>query len=143
MGVHQLDIALSDKLSQPPCIAAHFERGFRIQGHLDDFRARAPRFAGENRAQNLALVDGLRAVADAYGATVAQVAIAWVLGRGKHIVALVGARTREQLHEALGAQELELSADDLAALERAVPPDAAAGERYPEPQMATLDSERG
>jgi aryl-alcohol dehydrogenase-like predicted oxidoreductase len=122
-----------------------------ISGHFaaerqlapNDFRARAPRFADANRAHNLALVDGLRAVADAYGATVAQVAIAWVLGRGKHIVALVGARTREQLHEALGAQALELDADDLAALERAVPPDAAVGDRYPEPQMATLDSERG
>ncbi len=69
-------------------------------------------------------------------------AIAWVLGRGEDIVALVGARTREQLQEALGAQQLRLDAEDLAALERAIPPEAAAGERYPEPQMATLDSER-
>jgi aryl-alcohol dehydrogenase-like predicted oxidoreductase len=85
----------------------------------------------------------LREVADASGVTVAQVAIAWVLSRGEDIVALVGARTRERLHEALGALEANLDADDLAALERAVPPDAAAGDRYPEAQMAVLDSERG
>jgi aryl-alcohol dehydrogenase-like predicted oxidoreductase len=122
-------------------ISGHFAAERELAAN--DFRARAPRFASENRAQNLALVDGLRGVADAYGATVAQVAIAWVLGRGKHIVALVGSRTREQLHEALGAGQLELDADDLAALELSIPPDAVVGDRYPEPQMATLDSERG
>jgi aryl-alcohol dehydrogenase-like predicted oxidoreductase len=122
-------------------ISGHFDAGRELAAN--DFRARAPRFAGENRAHNLALVDGLRGVADAYDATVAQVAIAWVLGRGKNIVALVGSRTRAQLHEALGAEQLELDAEDLAALERAIPADAAVGARYPEPQMATLDSERG
>jgi aryl-alcohol dehydrogenase-like predicted oxidoreductase len=121
-----------------------------ISGHFDaeralaptDFRSRAPRFSDANRARNLALVEGLRALAEAKGATVAQIAIAWVLARGEDIVALVGARTRERLEEALGAEQLELDADDLAALDRAIPPDAAAGERYPEPQMASLDSER-
>ncbi len=122
-------------------ISGHFAAERELAAN--DFRARAPRFAGENRAHNLALVEGLRGVADAKGASVAQVAIAWVLGRGKDIVALVGSRTRAQLHEALGAEQLELDADDLEALERAIPPDATAGDRYPEPQMATLDSERG
>ena len=107
-----------------------------------DFRAHAPRFSRENRARNLALVDALREVAEARGATVAQIAIAWVLARGEDVVPLVGARTRERLDEALGALEIELDADDLAALERAVPPGAVAGERYPEAQMAVLDSER-
>jgi aryl-alcohol dehydrogenase-like predicted oxidoreductase len=107
-----------------------------------DFRAHAPRFSAEHREQNLALVDGLRTIADAKGASVAQVAIAWVLAQGEEIVALVGSRTRERLAEALGALELELSAEDLAELERAVPADAAAGERYPAHGMATLDSER-
>ena len=73
----------------------------------------------------------------------AQLAIAWVLARGDDIVPLVGARTRERLHEALGALQVTLSADDLAAIERAVPPDAAAGDRYAAAQMAMLDSERG
>jgi aryl-alcohol dehydrogenase-like predicted oxidoreductase len=122
-----------------------------ISGHFSsdrsfargDFRAFAPRFQRENLDHNLALVDELRGIAEAKDATVAQVAIAWVLARGEDIVPLVGARTRERLSEALGALELELTEDDLAAIERAVPPDAAAGDRYPSEQMAILDSERG
>jgi aryl-alcohol dehydrogenase-like predicted oxidoreductase len=121
-------------------ISGHFSADRELAGN--DFRAHAPRFSGPNRARNLALVDALRTLAQSTGATVAQVAIAWVLSRGQDIVALVGARTREQLHEALGALELELAADDIAALERAIPPDAAVGERYPAQQMAVLDSER-
>jgi aryl-alcohol dehydrogenase-like predicted oxidoreductase len=107
-----------------------------------DFRSRAPRFAGENLDRNLALVESLRAVADAKGVSVAQVAIAWVRSRGDDIVPLIGARTRERLCEALGALDVELSAEDLERIERAVPPDAAAGSRYDERQMAHLDSER-
>jgi aryl-alcohol dehydrogenase-like predicted oxidoreductase len=107
-----------------------------------DFRSLSPRFQGENLEHNLALVDALRAIADDRGATVAQVAIAWVLAQGEDIVPLVGARRRDRLHEALGALELQLTPDDLAAIESAVPPDAAAGSRYPEPAMAALDSER-
>jgi aryl-alcohol dehydrogenase-like predicted oxidoreductase len=107
-----------------------------------DFRSRAPRFAGENLDRNLELVEALREVADAVGASVAQVAIAWVRSRGEDIVALIGARTRERLGEALGALDVALSAEDLERIERAVPPDAAAGSRYDERQMAHLDSER-
>ena len=107
-----------------------------------DFRGSAPRFTGPNLDHNLALVEALRAVADAKGATVAQLAIGWVLSRGPDIVPLVGARRRDRLAEALGALSLELTGDDLAAIERAVPAGAAAGDRYHAPQMATLDSER-
>jgi pyridoxine 4-dehydrogenase len=107
-----------------------------------DFRKYLPRFSGENLDRNLSLVESLRAVADAKDATVAQVAVAWVLSRGDDIVPLVGARRRDRLAEALGALELDLRPDDLAAIERAVPRDAAAGERYDEHQMALLDSER-
>ncbi|HET6231367.1 MAG TPA: aldo/keto reductase [Longimicrobiaceae bacterium] len=107
-----------------------------------DFRAHSPRFSGENLAHNLGLVDALRGIAEAKGATVAQVAIAWVLAQGGDIVPLIGARRRDRLTEALGALDLELSADDLAEIERAVPADAAAGDRYAPQQMAMLDSER-
>jgi pyridoxine 4-dehydrogenase len=107
-----------------------------------DFRTSAPRFTGENLERNLALVETLRAVAQEKGATVAQLAIAWVLSRSEDIVPLVGARTRDRLAEALGALELELMADDLARLEEAIPTGAAAGERYHTQQMAILDSER-
>lgn len=106
-----------------------------------DFRASAPRFSGENLDRNLALVEALRAIAEAKRATPAQVAIAWVLTRGDDIVALVGARRRERLMESVAAIDLELTAEDLAAIERAIPAGAAAGERYQAPQMATLDSE--
>ena len=108
-----------------------------------DFRSRAPRFSAENRERNLALVEPLRELAARHGATVAQLAIAWVLSRGEEIVPLIGARTRERLAEALGALDLELDGAALSDLERALPADGAAGERYPAPQMATLDSERG
>ena len=107
-----------------------------------DFRASAPRFTGENLARNLELVDALAAIADAKGATVAQLAIAWVLSRGGDVVPLVGARRRDRLQEALGALQLELAADELARIEAAVPRDAAAGERYHDAQMGSLDSER-
>ncbi|MGZ5326677.1 MAG: aldo/keto reductase, partial [Solirubrobacterales bacterium] len=107
-----------------------------------DFRSHAPRFTGENLDRNLELVEAIRAVAVAKGASVAQVAIAWVLSRGEDVVPLVGARRRERLEEALGALELELTEEDLDAIERAVPAGAAAGERYDDQQMAVLDSER-
>jgi aryl-alcohol dehydrogenase-like predicted oxidoreductase len=108
-----------------------------------DIRARMPRFRPENLGRNLALVDALRELAAAKGATVAQLAIAWVLARGEDIVPLVGTTRRDRLAEAVDAVQLELGEDDLAAIERAVPPGAAAGDRYDERQMAMLDSERG
>lgn len=108
----------------------------------NDFRRMSPRFQGENLQRNLDLVDALRGVAEARGVTVAQVAIAWVLSRGEDIVPLIGARRRERLDEALGALDVSLTDDDLAAIEAAVPPGAAAGARYPEQQMGMLDSER-
>ena len=108
----------------------------------NDFRGHAPRFSGENLDRNLSLVEALRAVAAAKGATVARVAIAWVLSRGPDIVPLVGARRRDRLAEALGALELDLTPGDLAEIERAVPPGAAAGDRYDAHGMKTLDSER-
>jgi aryl-alcohol dehydrogenase-like predicted oxidoreductase len=107
-----------------------------------DMRAHMPRFRRENLERNLVLVEALRTIAEAKGVTVAQIAIAWVLARGEDIVPLVGTTRRDRLAEAIGALELELSEDDLAAIERAVPPGAAAGGRYDERQMAMLDSER-
>jgi aryl-alcohol dehydrogenase-like predicted oxidoreductase len=107
-----------------------------------DFRSHSPRFSRDNIDRNLQLVDALRAVAEAKGATPAQAAIAWVLSRGEDIVPLIGARRRDRLAEALGALELDLDADDLATIEQAVPADQAAGERYDPRQMAHLDSER-
>ncbi|MFE9770737.1 aldo/keto reductase [Streptomyces sp. NPDC005931] len=121
-------------------ISGHFSADRHLAAH--DFRAHSPRFQGENLRHNLKLVEALREIAWHKGVTVAQTAIAWVLSRGEDIVPLVGARTRERLEESLGALDVVLDAADLAAVEEAVPADAAAGERYAAPQMADLDSER-
>ena len=107
-----------------------------------DLRAHSPRFQGDNLTHNLALVEALRAVADAKGATVAQIAIAWAASRGTDIVPLIGARRRDRLAEALGSLDVRLTAEDLGAIEAAVPAGSAAGDRYAAAQMASLDSER-
>lgn len=107
-----------------------------------DFRAHSPRFQAENLEHNLALVDALARIAAAKGVTVTQIAIAWVLSRGAEVFPLIGARRRDQLAESLAALDVTLSASDLAAIEKAIPPGAAKGERYPSAGMATLDSER-
>jgi aryl-alcohol dehydrogenase-like predicted oxidoreductase len=108
-----------------------------------DIRNLLPRFTAGNVDRNLALVEALRAVAAAKRATVAQVAIAWVLSRGHDIVPLVGARRRDRLSEAVAALDLVLTPKDIVELQQAVPPDAAAGTRYDARQMGMLDSERG
>src|SRR4249919_2605671 len=107
-----------------------------------DFRASAPRFTGDNLDRNLELVDALGSIAAARGATVAQVAIAWVMSRGADVVPLVGARRRDRLSEALGATDVDLDPEDLARIETAIPANAVAGDRYHAEQMAILDSER-
>lgn len=107
-----------------------------------DFRGVSPRFQAGNVDRNLALVEALRQVADRLGASVAQVAVAWVASRGEDIFPVIGARKRAQLAESLGALDVKLSASDLAAIEKAVPKDAAAGGRYAEAQLAHLDSEK-
>jgi aryl-alcohol dehydrogenase-like predicted oxidoreductase len=121
-------------------ISGHFTADRQLAAN--DFRALSPRFQGENLQHNLSLVEALRKIAEQKGVSVAQIAIAWVLARGEDIVPLVGARSRNRLTEALGALDVTLDAADLTAIEEAVPADAAAGERYPEAQMAHLDSER-
>ncbi|KKD03622.1 aldo/keto reductase [Streptomyces sp. WM6386] len=125
-----------------------------ISGHVTagqqyaatDWRAHSPRFQSDNLQHNLTLVESLRKIAEQKGVSVAQIAIAWVMSQGPRqgtaIVPLIGARTRDRLGEALGALDVTLDAADLAAIEAAVPADAAAGERYAPALMAMLDSER-
>ncbi|WP_411884644.1 aldo/keto reductase [Polaromonas sp. YR568] len=111
-----------------------------------DYRAHLPRFTGDNAAKNQQLVDVLQQLAAGLGATASQVAIAWVLARGKALgvdmVALVGSRTLKQLDESLGALKLTLGNEDLKRIEAALPADAVAGTRYAAEQMAHLDSEK-
>jgi aryl-alcohol dehydrogenase-like predicted oxidoreductase len=108
-----------------------------------DFRSSLPRFRGENLARNQRLIDELRKIASEKGMTPSQLAIAWVLAKGSSIVPVIGARKRRQLTEALGALQFELSEDDIASVEGAIPAAAVAGTRYDEHQMKMLDSERG
>jgi len=121
-------------------ISGHWTKDQAMNGR--DFRNTGPRFQGQNLDANLALVEALRAVAESKGVTTAQAAIAWVAAQGDDIVPLIGARRRDRLTEALGALEVRLEPDDLAAIEGAVPKGAAAGDRYATALMAHLDSER-
>ncbi|MGH3186006.1 MAG: aldo/keto reductase [Streptosporangiaceae bacterium] len=107
-----------------------------------DPRARFPRFRDQNHAANLELLAALEAIADAHAVSAAQLAIAWVASRGTDIIPLIGTKRRNRLSEALQALDLTLSADDLAAIEAAVPAEAVAGDRYDAAQVAALDSER-
>ncbi|MFG1274241.1 aldo/keto reductase [Xanthobacter flavus] len=115
---------------------------YQASGTASDFRAHSPRFQSENVAENLKLVEALRQVAQARGASVAQVAIAWVAAQGADILPLVGARRRDRLAEALGSLDVTLDAAALAAIEAAIPKGAAKGARYAAAQMEMLDSER-
>jgi aryl-alcohol dehydrogenase-like predicted oxidoreductase len=107
-----------------------------------DVRAYFPRFSREHLGNNLRLAEALKNLAAEKEIGPAQLAIAWVLAKRKDIVPVIGARTRTQLNEAIGALDVVLSPEDIARVETAVPPSAAAGTRYAEPQISHLDSER-
>lgn len=97
-----------------------------------------PRFQGDNLATNLALVEEVKELAAAKGITPGQLALAWVLAQGDDVVPIPGTKRVKYLEENAAAVAVELSEDDLAALERAVPKGAAAGDRYGD--MSTIDA---
>jgi aryl-alcohol dehydrogenase-like predicted oxidoreductase len=107
-----------------------------------DFRARLPRFTGENRERNQRLVEALRGLAAEKGVSPTQLAIAWVLAKGPSIVPVIGARTRAQLTESFAALEVSVTSSEVDRLEAAIPASAVAGSRYDDHQMRNLDSER-
>ena len=104
----------------------------------DDFRRSNPRFMGQNFQRNLDLVDRVESIARRKGCTPAQLALAWVLAQGNDIVPIPGTKHRARLEENVAAVGIELSADDLRELERAAPRGAAAGDRYTEAGMRSL-----
>ena len=106
-----------------------------------DLRAHLPRFTGGNVTQNDKVVEELKQLAADKGVTPAQLAIAWVLAKGRRIIPVIGARTRKQLSESLAALRVKLSAADLARIEDSVRPSDIAGTRYDSRQMAMLDSD--
>ncbi len=103
----------------------------------DDFRRQNPRFAGDALAANLALVDRVRALAERIGATPGQLALAWVLAQGADVVPIPGTKRVSYLQENVAAAAIELTDSDLAELEKAIPLDAVAGERYLD--MSSID----
>ena len=104
----------------------------------DDYRRQHPRFMNENFQQNLDLVHRVEAVAKDKGCTPAQLALAWVLAQGDHIVPIPGTTSGRHLQQNLQAAEIELSDEDLRRIDDAFPAGAAAGARYPERGMATV-----
>jgi aryl-alcohol dehydrogenase-like predicted oxidoreductase len=106
----------------------------------DDFRRNHPRFTGENFARNLDLVEQVRELAASKGATPSQLAIAWVLAQGDDVVPIPGTKRRSYLEENLGALEVELTPEDLAAIEQVTPRGSVAGERYNPEMMAYVDA---
>lgn len=109
---------------------------------MRDLRAHLPRFSGANLERNQTLVEALRRLAVEKNATAPQLAIAWVLAKGQGLVPLIGARSRTQLAESLGALQVALSPADVERIEAALPSSAVSGTRYDEHQMRMLDSER-
>jgi aryl-alcohol dehydrogenase-like predicted oxidoreductase len=104
-----------------------------------DLRRDLPRFQGENLACNLAVVEQLQRLANEQGATLSQLAIAWLLAQGDDIVPIPGAERRRWLEENARAVEVRLTPEDLAAIERVAPRGVAAGERYGPAGMAYVN----
>ena len=105
----------------------------------DDYRRNQPRFQGENFQKNLDLVHHIEQVAKQKGCTPTQLALAWLLARGDDIVPIPGTKQRKYLEENVGAVDVSLSADDLARIDAIAPKGAAAGTRYPEAGMKTIN----
>lgn len=106
---------------------------------LDDFRRNNPRFQGENFEKNLELVARVKEMAAEKGCTPAQLALAWVLAQGKDVVPIPGTKRRQYLEENVGAVDVEITPEDLERIDEISPKGAAAGARYAEAGMATVN----
>jgi aryl-alcohol dehydrogenase-like predicted oxidoreductase len=99
-------------------------------GADDDFRANSPRFQGENRERNLERVNRAKEIAEEVGCTPAQLALAWLFHQGEDVVPIPGTRHPSRLEENAAAVDIELTGEQLRALDEAFPPGATAGDRY-------------
>ncbi len=104
-----------------------------------DYRRNDPRYTGENFDRNVAAAEKVNAVAEAKGVKPGQIALAWLLAKGDDIAPIPGTKRRTYLEENVAAADIRLSADDVAALDAALPPGSIAGPRYTENQMAMVD----
>jgi aryl-alcohol dehydrogenase-like predicted oxidoreductase len=105
----------------------------------NDFRRHAPRFQGENFDKNLALVDKIEEIAKEKNCTASQLALAWVMAQGEYIFPIPGTKRIKYLEENVGALQVKLDAKDIETIDAVLPKDAAAGLRYPETSMHTLN----
>ncbi|MDH5354058.1 MAG: aldo/keto reductase [Gammaproteobacteria bacterium] len=125
---------------------APLSRGL-LSGHItsldglgeNDRRRDMPRFQGDNLGSNLAMVDAVGDIASSKGVSTAAISIAWVLARGDDVIPIPGCSRRETLKDSLTALDIQLSNDDLAAIETALDADRIIGTRYPEKQMQRLE----
>ena len=105
-----------------------------------DYRlAGNPRFTDGALEKNLTLVDRIATIAKEKGATPGQIALAWVMAKGDDIIPIPGTKKTARLDENIGASQLSLSADDMAAIESAAPPAEVAGDRYAAASATTLN----
>ncbi|MDJ0717418.1 MAG: aldo/keto reductase [Prochloraceae cyanobacterium] len=105
----------------------------------DDFRHHSPRFQGENFQRNLELVNKVKEIATEKNCTPAQLALAWLLHRGEEIIPIPGTKRRDRVTENVRSVDIELSTEDIDRIEEIMPLGAAAGQRYPEALMNTLN----
>jgi len=105
----------------------------------DDYRRNSPRFQGDNFQRNLDLVQKVEEIARRKGCTPAQLALAWLLAQGEDVVPIPGTKQRRYLEENTGALDVQLSASDLQEIEEVAPKGVAAGERYHEAGMRTIN----
>jgi aryl-alcohol dehydrogenase-like predicted oxidoreductase len=105
----------------------------------DDYRRSSPRFRGENFEKNLQLVDRVREMADEKGVTPGQLALAWLLHQGEDVVPIPGTKRREYLEENAAAVNVTLTDEDLRRIEEVLPKGVAAGGRYGEAGMSTVN----
>jgi aryl-alcohol dehydrogenase-like predicted oxidoreductase len=107
--------------------------------HETDFRRGSPRFQDENIKKNLVLVERIEHIASRIPCTPAQIALAWLLAQGGDIVPIPGTKRRAYLEDNVGAVDVTLTPEDLRALDEAAPAGAAAGLRYPEAVMSSVN----
>jgi len=115
------------------------DTALRLDQVQDGFRARNPRFTEPNFSTNIALIDGFRAYARARGVPTAQLALAWVLAQGPHLIPIPGTRNAAHLAELAGAAKLVLTPADLAEIDRLLPPGFAHGDRYSDDQIRGVE----
>jgi aryl-alcohol dehydrogenase-like predicted oxidoreductase len=136
--VRELDIAF---VSYSPLGRGFLTGQFKSVSDLppDDYRHNAPRFQGDNFEKNLELVRKIEELASARNCTASQLALAWVLAQGDDVVPIPGTKRLKYLQDNMAAADIELSADELEKISRALPPGTASGARYPEQSMKAVN----